>query len=69
MAINNNYISVFKSSYDLKNRIKERDNAIKNKEIEKMSVQDFEHYLDLITNATQYVEKSNVMITNSSNNR
>lgn len=69
MAINNNYISVFKSNYDLKSKIDKRNKAIENKEIAKMSKAEFEQYLDLLTNSTNYVEKSNTVITNSSYDR
>lgn len=68
MAINNNSISVFKSNYELKSKIKERNKAIENKEIEQMTKKEFQEYLDLLTNGTKYVEKSNEIIINKSKN-
>lgn len=69
MAFYNNHINIAKTHYDLKNKYKEIEKAIQNKEVENMSPQDFEKYLAYLTRETQYVEQSNNIIKNVSKNK
>ena len=69
MAIYNNYITIAKTYYDLKNKTNEIEKAVKNKEIDQMTPEEFGDYLTLLTRERQYVEKSNNIIKNVSKSK
>lgn len=69
MARNNNSVTMFKTDYDFRKYIAERQEAIKNKEIDQMTKEDFIQYLDLLTNSTKYIEKSSSVIINTSKDK